>query len=401
MISVRFFTYSLVAALIPLVWYPGGSPGRTATAPALSYRSTESSPYFVGPMAGRPSIGDVNGDRIPDVVVACGTCCGSRPDPKSGHIMVLLGDGKGDLEYAEGSPIKVASSVRKIALGDLNGDGRLDLVAAQHESYDLVVMLGNGKGQFAPAPGSPVAASAGGRPHTHEVTLADANGDSKLDVLSTNANDNTISVLLGDGTGRFKAADPVTGIRHPYDAIAAADVNGDRKVDLVVPSLVGNAIAVMIGDGKGGFAHGAGSPYAVGERPGYVATGDFDGDGDVDICATHDDVGMVDVLLNNGKGSFAKAAGSPVVVDAPVWGIAVADLNRDGKADLALGSMGKSGPVVLVGDGKGGFAEAKGATVASGDSPNYVAVADLDRDGRPDIVSGNYGSGDVSVYLGR
>ncbi len=401
MISIRLLSCAALAAALPLTWFPGGSPGCATSAPALSYRSTESSPYFVGPMAGRPSIGDVNGDRIPDVVVACGTCCGSRPDPKSGHIMVLLGDGKGDLEYVEGSPIKIGSSVRKIALGDLNRDGRLDLVAAQHDSYDLVVMLGDGKGHFAPAPGSPVVAGSGGRPHTHEIALVDVNGDRKLDMLSTNANDNMISVLLGDGTGRFTHAAPITGIRHPYDALATADLNDDGFADVVVPSLAGSAIAVLLGNGKGGFAPAPGSPFAVGERPGYVATGDFDGDGDVDVCATHDDVGMVDVLLNDGKGSFAKAAGSPVMVDAPVWGIAVADLNVDGKSDLALGSMGKSGPVVLLGDGKGGFAEAKGATASSGDSPNYVAVADLDRDGRPDIVSGNYGSGDVSVYLGR
>ncbi len=403
MSSIRLLSCAALAVALPLTWTTGWGTGPSASSGLVvpAYSAAPGSPLYVGPMAGRPAIGDVNGDRIPDIVVACGTCCGSRPDPKSGHVVVLLGDGKGDFRDAEGSPIKIGSSVRKVALGDINGDGRLDIVAAQHESYEVVALLGDGTGRFAPAPGFPVAAATGARPHTHEVALVDVNGDRKLDLLTTNANDNTISVLLGDGRGRFVPATPVAGIRHPYDAIASADLNRDGAIDLVVPSLVGNAIGVLLGDGKGGFVNAVGSPYAVGERPGYVAVGDFDGDGDVDVCATHDDVGMIDVLLNDGRGGFRKSAGSPLRVEAPVWGIAVADLNGDGKADLALGVAGGSRPVVMVGDGKGGFVEAPGALAASGDSPNYVAVADLNRDGVADIVTGNYGSGDVSVYLGK
>src|SRR5262245_16788354 len=75
----------------------------------------------VGPMAGRPVIADFDRDGNADVVVACGTCCGSRPDPASGHMVLLLGDGRGELRAAKGSPHKVCASTRKVAVGDVDG----------------------------------------------------------------------------------------------------------------------------------------------------------------------------------------------------------------------------------------------------------------------------------------
>lgn len=83
-------------------------------------------------MPGEPTLVDLDADGDLDVVLACGTCCGSSPHADSGHVMVLLGDGKGQLQSAAGMPVKVGASVRKVAVGDVNGDGRLDVVAAQH-----------------------------------------------------------------------------------------------------------------------------------------------------------------------------------------------------------------------------------------------------------------------------
>jgi hypothetical protein len=403
----RIATPAALVLLPAAIWIGEGArlatPGFAGPSPQPAFAAAPGSPLMVGPMAGRPAVGDVNGDKAPDIVVACGTCCGSRPDPKSGHIVVLLGDGKGEFTDADGSPIKVASSVRKVALGDLNRDGKLDVVAAEHDTYNVTVLLGDGSGRFKAAPGSPIAASKGGRPHTHDIALGDANGDGKLDLLTTNANDNTLSLLLGDGAGRFAPApnSPIAAGRHPYDALAARDLNGDGKLDVAVPNLMGNAISVLLGDGRGALAPAPDSPISVGERPGYVAVADVNNDGRPDLCATHDDVGLVDVLLGDGSGRFKPAPTSPVRLAAPVWGLAAADLDGDGAVDLALGAMGENEPIVLLGDGKGGFAQAEGLSLGGGNSPNYAVAADLNGDGRPDIVTGNYGSGDVSVFLGR
>jgi hypothetical protein len=182
-------------------------------------------------MTGRPVIGDVNGDGKLDVVVACGTCCGDAPDPKSGHLVALLNEGGGKLGWAAGSPRKIGPSVRKVALGDVDGDGKLDVAAALHDSYSIELLLGDGKGGFAPAPGSPIVTGEGPRPHTHDVVLADVNGDAKLDLLATHVNDSRVAVLLGDGKGGFArvAGAPTTTARGPYDALVVRDLDGDGK----------------------------------------------------------------------------------------------------------------------------------------------------------------------------
>jgi peroxiredoxin len=375
------------------------------TAKPAVFKIATGSPIKVGPMAGDPVIADSNHDGNLDIILACGTCCGSPPDPLSGHVQVLLGDGRGGFKPAQGSPIPVGSSARKVAVGDANHDGHLDIFVAQHESYEVVALLGDGRGSFKPAPASPFVSASGPqvhpRAHTHAITTGDVNGDGNLDILTTNANDNSVSVLLGDGKGGFapSGASPIKAGRHPYDAIILSDVNNDGKVDIVTPNLIGNAVMAMLGDGNAGFTRAPGAPFALGPRPGYVAVADINGDGKVDLVATHDDDPLLAVMLGDGKGGFNPAPGSPLRPPNPVWGVVVVDLNGDGKKDLAMGSQLDHGVTVMLGDGKGGFAAAADSVMPAGKRANYVAVADLNRDGKPDIVASSYGSGDITVFM--
>ena len=374
-------------------------------APPAVFKMAPGSPIKVGPMAGDPVIADSNHDGNLDIILACGTCCGSAPDPLSGHVQVLLGDGRGGFKPAQGSPIPVGSSARKVAVGDANRDGHLDIFVAQHESYEVVALLGDGRGGFKPAPASPFVAASGPhvhpRAHTHAITTGDVNGDGNLDLFTTNANDNSVSVLLGDGKGSFapSGASPIKAGRHPYDTITLNDVNNDGKADLVTPNLRGNAVMVMLGDGKAGFTPASGSPFALGPRPGFVAVADLNDDGKADLVATHDDDPLVAVLLGEGKGGFNPAPGSPLRPPNPVWGVAVADLNGDGKKDLAMGAQFDHDITIMLGDGKGGFIVAANSPMPAGKRANYVAVADLNRDGKPDIVASSYGSGEITVFL--
>jgi hypothetical protein len=367
----------------------------------------EGAPVRVGPMAGEPATGDCNNDGFTDLIVPCGTCCGSAPSPLSGHVQVLLGNGRGQFAIAPGSPIKIASSARKVALGDANRDSNLDIFVAQHDSYDVVILLGDGRGGFRPAANSPVVSASGPqvhpRPHTHDIAAADVNRDGNIDILTTNANDNSISVLLGDGAARFAPAEgsPFRAGQHPYDVVAPCDVNGDGKLDIVTPNLKGNAIMSMLGDGKGGFQKAPNAPFAAQNRPGYIAVGDLNGDGKPDVVATHDDYPLVVVLLGDGQGGFTATPESPLRPSFAVWGVAIGDVNGDKSVDLVCGSQGNEGVAILLGTGKGGFEQVQSQSLPAGQLSGYVALADFDKDGKLDVASASYGSGEVTVFMNR
>jgi FG-GAP-like repeat len=265
------------------------------------------------------------------------------------------------------------------------------------------VLLGDGRGGFTPAPASPVKALDGSRAHTHEVVLGDVNLDGALDLLSTHVNDSKVSVLLGDGKGAFAPApaSPLQTSRGPYDALVLRDFDGDRIPDLAMPNIHGNKLDVMRGDGKGGFAHAAGSPFAVRDRPIYAGAADVNGDGKPDLLATHDDVGLLTVLLNDGNGSFRPAAPSPVRTSQVGLGFDAGDLNGDGIVDLVMGVMSRGNPFILYGDGKGGFREGETLTLPGENRPEYAVLSDLNRDRIPDILVSNYRPGNVVVLLGR
>lgn len=392
---------AIAALVVSLVNFETRETTITSSVIQPAFTETADSPIAVGPMAGEPAIGDCNNDGNPDIILACGTCCGSTPDPKSGHVNVLLGDGRGNFTRAKGSPVRVASSARKVALGDMNNDKRLDILVAQHDSYDIVLLLGDGKGGFQAAPASPIAASSGSRPHTHDIVTGDVNSDGNMDFLTTNANDNNVSVMLGDGKGGFAPAtgSPVAAGRHPYDVVLLNDLNADGKLDLVTPNLARNAVTVMLGDGKGGFAASQGSPFALGPRPGYVAIADINSDGKPDLVAAHDDDPLLAVLIGDGKGGFQAAQSSPIRTEKAVWGTALGDINGDGSKDIVTASMAGHHILVMLGDGKGGFAPAAKSQLRSGTMTNYVALADLNKDGKTDIIASNYGSGDVNIFL--
>lgn len=372
-------------------------------APAL-FVPAPGSPHAAGPMAGRPVFGDVNADGRPDVVLACGTCCGSRPDPESGHVIAFLGDGRGGFSRAEGRPFTVGPSVRKVALADFDGDGRLDAATAEHDGAALKILLGDGRGGFAKPATPPVDTGTKRRPHTHEIAAADVNRDGKPDLLATLANDGAIAVLLNDGSARFTPApgSPFSAGRHPYDSLSIADLNGDGALDVMAPDMVGNAIAVLLGDGKGAFSPAPGSPFPSGaKRPGYAILADANGDSRLDVIAAHDDDPLLAVLLGDGRGGFSPAPASPIRLPSTVWGLAAADADGDGAVDLAAGTHARRGAHLLRGDGRGGFAPVPDAVPESGSGPGYVAWGDLDADGRPDLVVSHYESGDLAVLLAR
>jgi hypothetical protein len=337
-------------------------------------------------------MGDVNRDGKPDLIV-----CGGNA------LTVLLGNGRGGFERTASAPAKLPHGAGEMVTGDFNEDGLLDWAGAHHDHYDVVVMLGNGAGDFTPAPGSPFTArETGKRPHTHGLAAGDVNGDAKLDLVTANNEDDDVSVLLGDGKGGFARASgsPFPVGPGPYP-IELADVNGDGRLDVLAPnSRPGfRTVTVLLGDGRGAFRPAPKSPFrTTGKINAYFVTAaDVNGDRCPDLIVTHDEDSIVTLLLGDGHGDFKAAPGSPFKLGNGAWQVIAIDLDRDG--DLDLVSAGQNAVAVLLGDGRGSFTHAMNSPFRTGKGSWRLAVADLNGDGKLDIVAGNVESDDISVLL--
>src|SRR6266851_6960497 len=239
--------------------------------------------YAVGTRPRAAAVGDFNGDRILDLVVA---------NQNSASVSILLGVGDGTFQPAVnfsvgGSPY---SQPQSVAVGDFNGDGFLDLAVVNANSDDASVLLGNGDGTFQPATNFQVGAD------PYSVAVGDFNGDGFLDLVVANFSSNNISVLLGNGNGTFQlAVNYGVGIG-PY-FVAVGDFNGDSFSDLAVANDVSNNVSVLQGNGNGTFQPAVN--FVTGMGPLAVVVGDFNGDGKLDLALVNRFSDTVSVLINN------------------------------------------------------------------------------------------------------
>ncbi len=376
----------ILVCLLAVALFGGPQAGPSLFSPAPG------SPLAVGTGPASVAVGDVNGDGTLDILTA---------NAGSNDISLLVGGGRGSFRPGSRIAFPGEAPPTLIAVGDVSGDAKPDLVLTSHDSIGVVVLLGNGRGGFQPAPGSPFSALRTTPPHNHGLALADVNGDDALDIVTGNQNDNSVSVLLGDGQGAFRPApgSPFAVGRSPYPP-ALGDVNRDGKLDIVTPNVGGNSVSVLLGDGKGGFLAAAGSPTGVATRPYGVALGDLNADGRLDVVISHDDITLITILLGDGGGGFRPAPGSPYDVGQRASRLVLADFNGDRRLDLASGTAADT-VVALLGNGRGGFTPAPGSPLAAGPGPWAVAVADVNGDAKPDILTANFEGNSVTVLLGR
>ena len=372
------------------------------------------------------TVGDVNADGKPDLVV--GSSCASSGNCGNGSVGVLLGNGNGTFQAAV-SYSSGGYEAQSVAVADVNGDRKLDLLVANTicapndcATGSVGVLLGNGDGTF-----QPVLTYDSGGFSAESVAVADVNGDGEPDLLVANTcvgdggsdcETGSVGVLLGNGDGTFQAAISYNSAGTGAASVAVRDVNGDGKPDLFVANACGNngddgcigSLGVLLGNGNGTFR--AAVNYASG---GYqhdsVAVKDVDRDGkpDLVVASLCDNIGncngVVGVLLGNGDGTFR-----PVVTydsgGYEAQSVAVADVNGDGKPDLVVANVCASsnctneGVVgVLLGNGDGTF-QAAMSYGSGGQDAESVAVADVDGDGKPDLVVAN-GDGSVGVLSGN
>jgi VCBS repeat protein/flagellar hook capping protein FlgD len=340
------------------------------------------SDFETGGQAISVAIGDLDGDRRPDLAVA---------NHSSDTVSVLLG--KGDGTFGSNSDFETGYHPNSVAIGDLNGDGQPDLAVANGGfSLDwstVSVLLGNGDGTFGPKTDFITG------PDASSVAIGDLNGDARLDLAVASGTSHAVSVLLGNGDGTFG---PKSDFRSGFvpSSVAIGELNGDGRPDLAVANngYGTHTVSVLLGNGDGTFQPR--TAFRTGRYPICVAIGDVNRDGQADLVVANSDAITVSVLLGNGKGGFGSNI-ELVTGEHPV-SLATGDLNADARPDLVVANWGDDTVSVLL-ESTGGAFEPK-SDFGTGNQPVSVAIGELNGDGRPDLAVANYGSNTVSVLLG-
>ncbi|MEO5822819.1 MAG: VCBS repeat-containing protein [Vicinamibacteraceae bacterium] len=255
-----------------------------------------------------------------------------------------------------------------VSMGDLDGDGDLDLVLAKGRHTPLLdrVLINDGKGGFTASDLGPTA------DRTYTAALVDADGDGDLDVLTSNDTPDEKLVYLNDGKGRFTVAGTWGAGAWSTRNAAMADLNGDGRPDVIAANRPGPSF-VCLNQGGGRFA--ADCIPIPADSATSIVPADFDRDGFVDLAVPSRDGGQSHLYFNDGTAGFARRMpfGPP---DAAARAAAAADFDSDGDVDLAIGDERAASMVVYLNDGKGGLAA--GFRIADNErTPYAIAAGDL------------------------
>lgn len=351
----------------------------------------------VGKSPGSVEAANFNNDNFPDLAVT------SELDSS---VTVLLGNGKGSFAEVESSPFFAGPIPNDISIKDFNKDGNMDLAFANHEEKYITVLLGKGNGSFTPSPHSPFPVDV--LPHTHGVAAGDFNGDNRLDLVTDSWGNDQVAVFFGDSSNLFKKQGLFFKVgKRPYQRHRVADINGDNIDDIVTTNTESENATILLGNGKGSFHEALGSPFACGDAPFGLAIGDINADGKPDLAIVNSPSSMsgapgingLTVLVGDGKGNFTMMKGSPFEAGKIPNRIAIGDINGDRVNDIII-SDNENDKIYLYLMSKGGNISSN-YTITVGNHPKGIAIADLNRDGKGDIVVCNQLDNDISIIIAK
>jgi len=332
------------------------------------------------------AVADYNGDGIVDLLVSGG---------QFGPLLALFGrtDRTFDQRHSDGSLPIGADGLS----GDINGDGRADLVLPSYGRGIVTLAMGRGDGTFDGPLFLSMGESSGG-----PLAVGDMNGDARTDLLTLafpDAAGGLPGLFSFLGRADFGSAAPLrTDASRFGETLLLGDFNTDGRPDAAILGLTSPALSVLSGNGDGTF--GAAVGYADGAYPAGLAAGDFNGDGRIDLAITDTRFDSVSIRLQQGDGTFGPES-KYTPIPAP-GAVAAADLNGDGILDLVIANVGwdsvLASVTIMNGAGDGTFFFS--TTLPTGFSPAAIAVADFNGDRVPDLAIGNASSGYVSIIMG-
>jgi hypothetical protein len=332
--------------------------------------------YATGSSPSGIGSGDFDGDGIFDLAIA------NRDD---NTVSILLGLGTGVFKAQAIFSTGASSESGAISVADFNGDGKQDLAVMKRGNNTITILLGTGSGTFSPQ----IDYATGSRPSG--LTIGDFNADGKLDLAVTNNGAGNVSVLTGTGKGTFQ-----TGITYATgvtpSGIATGDFNGDGRQDLAISNNSDNTISILMGTSAGGFANQV--SFASPSGPGQVIVGDFNGDGNQDLAVLSFN-GSLRIFLGTGTGVFSNSA--TYTADDYANSLTVGDFNGDGNQDLAVSSLNNNTLGIFLGAGTGSFQNQ--ISFPTGSNPASAIATDFNNDGKQDFAVTSSGGNTVRVYL--
>jgi hypothetical protein len=403
----------LTAPVLVAFVLTGMSPVSAQTKPIPGFVSCSIALPFTSSDPVAIAAGDFNRDGNPDLAVV---------DHANNQVIVLLtnrtafrgGNCQGATTASTvpvTSTLQPAPATQSIASGDLDRNGTIDLAVATQAG--IVILRGNGSGAFtADAP-----LNAG--PDPRAVLIADVDGsdgqpdhgDGRLDIVVGSGSGNSVTILYGQAGGGF-ATGPTVSVNGPVAFMVAANFNNDGYLDIAAGSNVSGNLSVLLQSSETPRTFEPLDPFPVGVAPTAMVAGDFDNDGAVDLAVVSGGTfGELDIFLNDfpllGSVSFTPGFSSDPTLPNPS-ALAVDDFNRDSNWDLAVAKQGDDAVTFFLGDGAGDMTEVSdacglpGAALGPcrvGAGPAAVVLADVDGDGRNDVITANESAGSISVLL--
>jgi hypothetical protein len=326
---------------------------------------------------------DFNADGMIDLASLNGT----------NTVSIMLG--QAGASFAAPVNYTIGNSPYTFIAADLRQDNKIDLITVNmpngtSEPGTVSVLLGNGDGTFE----SHVDYDVGDYPTG--VVAGDFNDDGNIDLAVSNNFDNTISILYGNGDGTFQTQVVVDVASGPM-SIATGDFNGDGKLDLIASCTGSGVVSVLLNDGNGNFTLVNSPSNVSGPGRSFVITGDFTGDGNTDAIVSSQTEEQLYLLAGQGNGSFKGPTALSKTSVGLIYSLTAADVNNDGKIDLAFGTDPPFGVSVMLGEGNGKFKAPLLSTVAGVTS---IAFADVNGDGILDLVTPAEGLSSLEISLG-
>ncbi|CAF1145104.1 unnamed protein product [Adineta steineri] len=332
---------------------------------------------------------DVNLDNKPDIIV------GNNGNGKIG-VFLNFGNGTFNSQTSYLSGTGSNTNPNSLSVTDVNSDNKPDIIIANQGADNVGVLFNNGSGSFLPS----TIYSTGSSSSPACLSVGDINNDGKSDIIVANYDTNNVGILINVGNGTFRPQTSYsTGTNSNPQSVFVADVNQDNKPDIIVGNHGTDSVGVFLNYGNGTFHPQTTYSTGSGSNPYSVFVTDVNNDNKPDIIVANSGTNNVSVLLNYGNGTFRPQTTYSTGSSSSPYSVFVTDINKDNEPDIIVANYGTNKIGILINAGNGTFLPQN--TYSTGSHPFSLSVADLNSDSKPDIIVVNLNDNNVGVFLAR